>query len=349
MKGLREMMGWLVLLALVVPAGGVNVTSLGTKHSDISAGFRHGTPDFGCWVFTHTKKAGGSTVRSMLYKIIKHIIPPLSGYAVFDDFQWKSGQKYSEKYRRRNNTVMWGGHTEGLRRFEAPRICKWFTTFRHPVSRVVSAYLYCQRNSRDTLCASMVLKADTTDLITFAKHWGNFGLRQMSLGFIVPEEVMAAHVDDSVCTLDGENICPAWYRLKLFLQSKANETAQIEGESATTVVGGSKVYELWMHRFLRPVQEVLSSKYAAVGLVEQWDKSMNLFNKALKVPNFDWSTTSGSMGRTNANTHTEVEQAQLLSRSWWDPELRSVLWLDILLYDYAVSIFNRQIDEYGVV
>lgn len=217
-----------------------------------------------------------------------------------------------------------------------------------PVSRVVSAYFYCQRNHRDTLCASMVLDAETTDLVTFAKHWGNFGLRQMSLGFVIPEKVMAATVDDSMCTLDGENICPAWYRLKIFLQNQADETAQIKGGSAA-FVGDSGVYEMWMHRFLRPVQEVLSSEYAAVGLVEQWDKSMDLFNKALKVPNFNWSSTFRSRGRSNSNSQNEGEQAQALRRYLWDPELRNILWLDILLYDYAVGIFNRQIHEYGVV
>lgn len=124
------MLGWLVVLALVVVADGVSDTiSLGTNNSETSASSRDGRADDGCWIFTHMKKAGGSTIRSMLMTIID-ALPPLSGHAVFDDHQWKVGQKYSEEYRRRNNTVMWGGHTEGLRRFEAPRICKWFTTFR---------------------------------------------------------------------------------------------------------------------------------------------------------------------------------------------------------------------------
>lgn len=49
-----------------------------------------------------------------------------------------------------------------------------------PIERVVSAYFYCRRLKKDQLCASRVLDASSTDLLTFAKHWGNYGLRQVS-------------------------------------------------------------------------------------------------------------------------------------------------------------------------
>ncbi|CAN0469810.1 unnamed protein product, partial [Scytosiphon promiscuus] len=56
--------------------------------------------------------------------------------------------------------------------------CQWFTLFRHPVSRMVSAYYYCKEAPSDTACASEILNARDVDLVTFAKHWGNFALRQ---------------------------------------------------------------------------------------------------------------------------------------------------------------------------
>lgn len=42
----------------------------------------------------------------------------------------------------------------------------------------------------------MIVKADEVDLVTFAEHWGNFGLRQFALGFKLPEDVIASEPDD---------------------------------------------------------------------------------------------------------------------------------------------------------
>lgn len=50
-----------------------------------------------------------------------------------------------------------------------------------PIQRVVSAYYFCKRKKEDQLCASFVLYAGDTDLLTFAKHWGNYGMRQASV------------------------------------------------------------------------------------------------------------------------------------------------------------------------
>lgn len=43
-----------------------------------------------------------------------------------------------------------------------------------------------------------------------------------------------------------------------------------------------------MHQFLHPVIDILSDKYAAVGIIEQWDASMQLFQSALELPGMDW-------------------------------------------------------------
>ena len=63
-----------------------------------------------------------------------------------------------------------------------------------PIARLVSAYFYCKKSPVDGLCASVVLRANETDIHTFAEHWGNFGLRQFSLAYALPEDVIAAEV-----------------------------------------------------------------------------------------------------------------------------------------------------------
>lgn len=58
----------------------------------------------------------------------------------------------------------------------------------------MSAYFYCKKSPIDGLCASVVLRANETDIYTFAEHWGNFGLRQFSLAYAMPEDVLVAEV-----------------------------------------------------------------------------------------------------------------------------------------------------------
>lgn len=59
--------------------------------------------------------------------------------------------------------------------------------FSSPVSRVVSAYFYCQRAPHDQLCVAVVMDAAKVDLLTFAEHWGNYALRQFALASIKAE------------------------------------------------------------------------------------------------------------------------------------------------------------------
>lgn len=41
--------------------------------------------------------------------------------------------------------------------------------------------------------------------------------------------------------------------------------------------------------FLEPVKDIISTKYAAVGILEHWENtSLPLFTRALELPNLDW-------------------------------------------------------------
>jgi hypothetical protein len=78
----------------------------------------------------------------------------------------------------------------------APR-CRWFTLFREPVARCVSALHYCRRNQRfDTaVCggvhAAAGVDARTASVREWAEMWGNFALRQLLLA---PDAAAAAGV-----------------------------------------------------------------------------------------------------------------------------------------------------------
>lgn len=63
----------------------------------------------------------------------------------FEVYQWLEGRATAEFYgtgQGHPSYLVMGSYVEGLHP-HADR-CKWFTVFRHPISRVVSAYYHCQ-------------------------------------------------------------------------------------------------------------------------------------------------------------------------------------------------------------
>lgn len=211
-----------------------------------------------------------------------------------------------------------------------------------PVPRLVSAFFYC-RKSVDGLCAQNIVKATDIDLTTFARHWGNYGLRQFALAFVLPEAVFSAETDDN-CKGDREdNRCSGWYRLKLYLDNLETDQGSRWSEE-----GQESFSTLAMYNLLKPAQELLNSKYAAVGLLEDWDNTMLLFNPSLELPNFDWPRSFRDIGKKNKNEQFHMEHSEALAMAWTDPEIRKYIALDIILYDFAVSVHDRQIQEYGL-
>lgn len=62
--------------------------------------------------------------------------------------------------------------------------------------------------------------------------------------------------------------------------------------------------QLWLHQFLQPVMDLLSEEYTAVGLVEQWNASIQLYQAGLKVPGMDWQAASRKVGKTSFQSLT---------------------------------------------
>ena len=162
-----------------------------------------------CWIFNHLEKSGGMTIRQ--------IMTPTSGGkgsgpTLYYSKEWKQGDKFTSnilpllggkvKY-------LAGGYVEALRGF--PTIvdkCKFFTMFRHPVARMISAYYFCKYRSSDPLCGTPAVDARKVDIVTWAKHWGNYALRQFSIDLIPVDDVLdyinrIAYVDG---VLNGVNI-----------------------------------------------------------------------------------------------------------------------------------------------
>lgn len=152
---------WIWFVAILVLIGTL-LTAV--THATPALDYPVAVHDGKCRIFTHLLKSGRSTMK---------VIPASGFYERFDLYgweQWRLGDKsmrvFANKVSEANEwNVVVGGYAEALRCSPPVRKkCDWFTLFRHPTARMVSAFYYCKRKPGDKACASMILDANDANL-----------------------------------------------------------------------------------------------------------------------------------------------------------------------------------------
>ena len=293
-----------------------------------------------CWIFMHLQKCGGSTVKG----ILEDSFSPR--YAIYDSIQWKQGASYLQSYGQAlvggdSWSVIAGGYPEALRQSSAvDEQCQWFTLFRHPISRMVSAYYYCKELPGDTACASEVLNARDVDLVAFAKHWGNFAMRQFALSLVPVDDVLEYSRTDAARDrlppeFEGIEKVAGWYLLKMYLDELARTSEYVE------------IPDVAMYEMLQPVQDLLRDRYT-VGILEEFNTTLSLFDVALSMPRVDWHKQYVDEGNQNVDLQFSEEKAASLAEAWTNSEIKKYMQLDLLLYEHAVDVFHEQSRAYGL-
>lgn len=93
-------------------------------------------------------KSGGTTTKSMMRGFGRRNKVMHSEFANARWLEGGTGKRAAEGIMRRGKGIIYGGYAEALRQIEGSDRCKWFTIFRHPVSRLVSAFFYCKYMNR---------------------------------------------------------------------------------------------------------------------------------------------------------------------------------------------------------
>lgn len=86
-----------------------------------------------------------------------------------------------------------------------------------------------------------------------------------------------------------------------------------------------------------PVFQGILGTYVAVGILEYWDLSMELFDAKVKSPVRDWKVITKSNPGQQSDLRNDIYRWAHMS-----PEIHRVMATDILLYNYAVSVFKLQ-------
>ncbi|CAM9522431.1 unnamed protein product [Ectocarpus sp. 8 AP-2014] len=306
-----------------------------------------------CWVFMHLQKCGGSTVKFMLRRSFG------PRYFIYDSNQWKLGDDMSANFgvklaRGETWNVMAGGYTEALRRSEpVDARCRFFTLFRHPIARMVSAYFYCRSTLGDAACASEVVDAKDVDLLTFAKHWGNFAVRQFALGFVPSDgvqEYIRTPEAQALHDFDLKKVA-GWYQLKMYLERPEQGDRGVPGQSEAMTVehDAAATLEGPLYDLLQPAMDLIRHGYAAVGILEQWNTTLRLFDHALEIPGMYWGAQFAEGGKQRVDYKNKRLESETLKQAWTDSELKKYMRLDLLLYEHAVDVFHEQARGYDLL
>ena len=102
-----------------------------------------------------------------------------------------------------------------------------------------------------------------------------------------------------------------------------------------------------MYEMLQPVQDLLRDRYT-VGILEEFNTTLSLFNAALEVPDVDWHEKYANEGIRNKDTRYFEEEAAALEEAWTNSEIKKYMRLDLILYEHAVDVFHQQARAYGL-
>ena len=300
-----------------------------------------------CWVFMHMGQSGGEAARQIAIERWRSDSDP----RLFDTVQWRRGDHSHQADAMGSRwRLLHGGCVESLRgdgddTAHARRPCKWMTVFRHPVGRLLSAYDHCRRHAPDDpVCPPRTTQG--TDLATFAEGWGNFAMRQFAMAAVPPSDVKewaARHRAPRDASL--------WYLVREYLTR-----------------GGVVTEEEALRGMLRPAQELLSTRYAAVGIAAELDTTMRLFDEALSMEGLDWVSSWSKLRRARArgdaahdddgddhgdDSDDEDEDYDTPGSANFrgvldSRRIMSALRLDVLLYEHAERVFEDQVARYGI-
>lgn len=289
-----------------------------------------------CWTYQHLPKAGGTTIIKMLQKTWGDRL------SLYGCGHWSKGEsflryfsnRFVEQFDRGTKNVMVGAYTEALRRSDVfNNKCQTFTVFRDPISRLVSAYFYCKYRGTDSLCAKEIMNANDVDLMTFAKHWGNFNMRSFIFSSVSYDDVEEYSEDNGILP-DAKS----WYKYKRYMEDPYTMNGLSETE--------------YMYEMLPSVKSMLKENYI-VGILEDFNTTMSLFDKTLDMPVLNWEKEYSIQGLANGNREKfadskEATLHKVYNDIEYNTELKKYMEVDIMLYEYSVELFNEQVNMYDL-
>ncbi|XP_070563069.1 uncharacterized protein [Ptychodera flava] len=277
-------------------------------------------------VFVHNQKSGGSTAKNCLKDIMKfygHEQPLLAANPNAEEFFAQMlkdgpGQDLARSYM--------GDSTFGICDF-TDKPCSYFTVLRDPYERVISSHNMCKLTEDQAQC--IVRNATELSLKEWALHQGSFFFRQLLANPLFFTKEYTKLIDKLRGPEDPptEKI-PPWWRIELILNKMMDEKQKMVA--------------------LQYILDNLESWFAVIGLTDEYDTNLILFERAFGLPFY--SRCAGDMSNKrqyklagqNPQTSRQDVVAQLHRELNRDPDVNRALYYDVKIYRKARDIFQRQ-------
>ncbi|CAM9600136.1 unnamed protein product [Ectocarpus fasciculatus] len=104
-----------------------------------------------------------------------------------------------------------------------------------------------------------------------------------------------------------------------------------------------------LYALLQPAMDLITHGYVAVGILEKWNTTLQLFDHALEMPGVHWGAQFAFSGRKNVDNMNKQLEEETLQQAWTDSELKKYMRLDLLLYEHAVDVFHQQARMHGLL
>ena len=245
---------------------------------------------------------------------------------------------------------------------QCPR-ASWFTVFREPRERVLSAFKYCTvgKNSADGLCVSGNCGA-ARNVCDFAQHWGSYQLAKLTH---VPEELLDGEIfvaNNSLLVGSHPELPAAFANCVRRLQgqgggARSRELAQLLASGAELSTMSSIYRKLRVldacglsdprtaqgRRLLDEVKRSLRGAYRVVGLLNRWNETLQLLVHATGCR--AWQ----SYASQHVNSVTSSSESAMKARlDACMPNLQHLFAADLELYAEAEHLFKMQINQLGI-
>lgn len=165
-------------------------------------------------------------------------------------------------------------------------------------------------------------------------------LRQFALSLVSADDVIAySRTDEAKQKLpqvEDLSKLPGWYLLKMYLDAQPQMPANLD------------IVDSAMYGMLQPVQDLLRDRFAAVGVLEEFNTTLSLFDAALGMPGMSWHQQFALEGKGNVDYMYKKQKKEAMEAAWMNSEIKKHMHLDILLYEHAVDVFRTQVAAYGL-
>lgn len=104
-----------------------------------------------------------------------------------------------------------------------------------------------------------------------------------------------------------------------------------------------------MFRLFRPayVPQTPTKKSNNTEIIHH-NTTLSLFDAALEIPGLDWPKKYMGEGKLQLNTVHLEEGATAKEEAWTNSDFKTLMPLDLVLYEHVVGVFHQQARAYGL-